>query len=203
MRKLVYTICFSLLISACSLSVKSVPLSTTTESPDTTTTEEVENLVIEGTPEQKAVIISSIITDESEGLLKVVRADVPLHGQTSAGYDYYGAHYRVVVLDSVHNLSLEQVQEINYLVAKIFELTTKEILEDSTNITHMGVQVLYPEIWSLGFAGTDSADPSAVYVASRRDLLEVLRSNLTTTEKFLSVAQKEKVFIIRESQLQE
>jgi len=197
MRKIV--ICIAVLFSiltACSTNGNEVDNQKTTTTAAEPTTPAPS---IEGTHEQKAKAIAEIINQESDGLLMVVRADVPLHGQLDSGEDFFGAHYRVVVTKSVHELTDGEDRFIRSQIAKIFELTTRHILAEDRFVTHMGVQTLYPDIWSLGFAGVDDADVSNVCVAGSRDLLNV--ASFATAEGYLATAICEKLYLVRQSQL--
>ncbi|MEX2145356.1 MAG: hypothetical protein WD712_03250 [Candidatus Spechtbacterales bacterium] len=110
--------------------------------------------------------IADYITLKSEGLLAVPYTEIPDHGNGT-----FGVHYNAFITKTASEMTGADEARVRELIGEIFGLTTLHILKDSgPSLTHMGVQVIDPDIW---WWGGHERGSSRIYIASKNDLLRI------------------------------
>lgn len=119
----------------------------------------------------KARAIGELVTQESNGLVHVSYVVIPSHGiSQNTGHEHFGVHYSMQILRRSDLVTGQELNRAKELAGRIFQLTTKHIIADNHDVTHMGVQIVDPDAWF--WDGTDAH----LYIATR-DVLTSLPEN--------------------------
>jgi len=128
-------------------------------------------------PLEKARAIADSITAQANGLLAITYIEIPKHRNT-AGI-YYGVHFNMFITKRTDLFDEADNKRTNELIGELFRLTAQNVFPDDSLISHVGIQVVQPDIWSLGGHQRGYA---YVLVATKELLLQLRDSGLPAHE---------------------
>jgi len=147
-----------------------------------------------GNSTDTARAIAYFITQKSDGLLAVPYVEIPDHGG-----GIFGVHYNVVITKNAETMNEADRKAVRELAGEIFKLTTKYIIDPApTSLTHMGVQIIDPDIWWWGGHERGSA---RIFIAARDALSKVPDSASGT--QWLEAASENPQKLVMDSTLQD